>query len=253
MKGKWLMYLDGLLFPPICRGCGERQNIFAPSTPEVLCPVCLARFRQECEENCRACGIAHSDCRCTPPAILEAGGEVLLHLAEYRAGKANMTSRMVLRLKDCNDHRLVAFLAARLSALVLPHLLRPWEKTPSDNEVMVTYVPRRRESVRQVGHDQAAVLAKVLAKRWGIRASGVIGRAKRQGRQQKELRADERKKNASSSFVLRKHGAKSVCGKTVVLIDDVCTTGSSLSACVALLRAAGAERVVCAVIARTEK
>ena len=69
-------------------------------------------------------------------------------------------------------------------------------------------------------------------------------------KQQKQLNAAEREKNAAHSFELA--SAADVSGKTVLLVDDVCTTGSSLAACVAWLKDAGAARVICAVVAKTE-
>jgi predicted amidophosphoribosyltransferase len=70
-------------------------------------------------------------------------------------------------------------------------------------------------------------------------------------RQQKELDAAAREKNAAHSFEVV-DGSR-IKGRTVLLIDDVCTTGASLAACTALLMEAQAERVICAVVAQTEQ
>jgi predicted amidophosphoribosyltransferase len=76
-------------------------------------------------------------------------------------------------------------------------------------------------------------------------------RRKPMTKQQKSLGAAEREKNASASFELEQK--VSLANRTVVLIDDVCTTGASLATCANLLHKAGASRVICAVVARTGK
>jgi predicted amidophosphoribosyltransferase len=111
-------------------------------------------------------------------------------------------------------------------------------------------VPRRRAAVKAIGHDHARQIALFLADEMGLSLSAAI-RRRPLTHQQKELSAAAREQNAAKSFEL--DASDTVVGKTVILVDDVCTTGTSLAACASLLKQAGAMRVVCAVVAKTEQ
>ena len=90
----------------------------------------------------------------------------------------------------------------------------------------------------------------MLAREGGLPHDALL-RRKKNTRQQKQLTAAERERNAAKSFEIDQGAC--VAGKTVVLVDDICTTGSSLAGCTTLLLEAGAKRVFCAVIAKTER
>lgn len=99
------------------------------------------------------------------------------------------------------------------------------------------------------GYNQCAYLAKSLAKRlekpYGGHVLGRVGSPKRQG----GLTEDERRANAEGTFSVRRPAR--VAGRTVLVVDDIMTTGSTLSACAAELKRAGAVRVWCATVARS--
>ena len=235
-------WLGRLLFPPVCRMCNERQSIFAPRLPGVLCPDCMNRWCTELAEACPTCGKIHSQCRCVPTTLRESGCDAFLHLAAYRQQKKTAAGALVLRCKDNNDRDVFRFLAKELSDPIMA------QGYASEIDV-VTFVPRRRAAVQATGHDHAKQLAIALAHELKRPLQSAIGR-RILTRQQKQLSAAEREKNAAQSFELSP--SADVKGKTVLLVDDVCTTGSSLAACTAILKAAGAARVICAVVAKTE-
>ena len=99
------------------------------------------------------------------------------------------------------------------------------------------------------GYNQCSYLAKELARRlakpYVARALRRKGRPKRQG----SLTEEERRENVLGTFGVRK--PKAVAGKTVFLVDDIMTTGSSLSECAAELKRAGASRVWCVTLAHS--
>lgn len=235
-------WLERLLFPPICRMCNERQSIFVPRLPGVLCPDCTNRWRTELAEACPSCQEAHALCRCVPAVLRESGCDAFVHLAAYRPQRKTAAGALILRCKDNNDRDVFRFLAQELSV--------PLKTAGYAEQVdVVTFVPRRRAAVQATGHDHGKQLASALAHEIKRPMETAI-RRKILTHQQKQLSAAEREKNAAHSFEISP--AVNVKGKTVLLIDDVCTTGASLSACVTLLKAAGASRVICAVIAKTE-
>lgn len=236
--------LTSLLFPPLCRMCNERQRVFAPRISEVLCPNCMNRWEQELAGRCPTCGNVHRACLCMPTSMKESGCEALLHLTAYRSHHRTAASALVLRCKDHNDRDSFRFLAQALAKAIGER------EDFSAEDAVVTYVPRRRAAVRAIGHDHAKEISLMVAQELGLSYATLL-RRKSLTRQQKELNAAERERNAAQSFDME--SGASVAGKTVLLIDDICTTGSSLSACAKLLRSAGAVRVVCAVIAKTER
>ncbi|MBE6659780.1 MAG: ComF family protein [Ruminococcaceae bacterium] len=235
-------WLGRLLFPPVCRMCNERQSIFAPRLPGVLCPDCMNRWCAELAETCPTCGEIHSQCRCVPMALRQSGCDAFLHLAAYRPQRKTAAGALILRCKDNNDRDVFRFLAKELSDPIMA------QGYALEIDV-VTFVPRRRAAVQATGHDHAKQLAIALAHELKRPLQSAI-RRRILTHQQKQLSAAEREKNAANSFELSP--SADVKGKTVLLVDDVCTTGSSLAACAAILKDAGAARVICAVVAKTE-
>ena len=245
MKNNVAERLKAFFFPPLCRVCNERQRVFAPNIPKVLCPDCLARWQEERAQCCPACGRVHADCRCMPKSLAESGCDSMVHLTAYLSHHRTAAAALILRCKDHNDRDIFRFFAKELAEALEPVLT-----DVTHEEVVITYVPRRRAAVRAKGHDHAKEMAILLGRECGLPCQTLL-RRKANTQQQKQLDAAERERNAAQSFEIEP-GAK-VFGKTVLLIDDICTTGSSLAATTALLLGAGAARVVCAVIAKTER
>lgn len=241
-----MKWIEALLFPPICRVCGERMSIFAPTLPGVLCPDCAKAWREAAESVCPRCGESRSHCRCAPTALTAAGCDCLVKLTRYRAHQHGVPERLILRCKDVNDRALFAHLAAEL---MLPTFRALQASGTALEDVVLTYAPRRIGVAITVGHDQAKQLARALARGLGVPCVGALRRA-RDGAQQKELSAAERQENAAHSYAVR--ASEAWRGKTVLLVDDICTTGASLAACTHLLLEGGAAHVIAVCVAVTE-
>ena len=99
------------------------------------------------------------------------------------------------------------------------------------------------------GYNQCAYLAKGLAKRLEKTYAGSALRRKGNPRRQGGLNEEARRENVVGTFEVRTPSA--VAGKTVLVVDDIMTTGSTLSECAAELKRAGAARVWCATVARS--
>jgi predicted amidophosphoribosyltransferase len=106
--------------------------------------------------------------------------------------------------------------------------------------------------VNQDGFDQAQRLAKAMAKACEGNYAPLIKRTHRKTSEQKTLNAEERTVNAASSYILNPQTAEAVRDRTVVICDDLCTTGATLNRCAALLVEAGARSVVLCTVARTD-
>ena len=225
-----------------CAVCGKRTT----RGQDVICPACAARFASARTAYCFECGSRMTECRCVPPQLREAGVELLVKLAAYEPSKTdNVVSRIVFRLKDRRDTMLSEEVARHLAAR-LKETARMREEAPEN--CVVTYIPRGAGKKREKGTDQARLLAASIAAQSGIRAVSAVVRT-RQGRPQKTLTFEERAENVRGMF--RAEGGE-VRGKTVFLVDDVVTSGATMTdAARGLLSAIVARTVIGVCVART--
>lgn len=97
------------------------------------------------------------------------------------------------------------------------------------------------------GFNQAELLARPVARLYGIPLSRNLKRV-RLGKVQAGLGAEARRENLRRAFQVKR--ASEISGKNILLIDDVLTTGSTLRAASAALKAAGAAQVTTLTLAR---
>ncbi|MEX0947517.1 MAG: hypothetical protein WEE69_01865 [Acidimicrobiia bacterium] len=138
---------------------------------------------------------------------------------------------LVARVKYRGAHAVTAWLA---SAMVV-HLAPPMP-------AVVTWVPTTSARKRERGFDHAEVLARQVASRLSRPARRMLARGP--GPSQTGLPASARRRGPSIEALRR-------APANVLLVDDVATTGASLTAAAAALRAKGADRVVALTAART--
>jgi ComF family protein len=112
--------------------------------------------------------------------------------------------------------------------------------------VIITHVPTATNRVRQRGYDQAALIAKALASRHGIAYTPLLLRQGKHKQVGASRTARVSQLQQAFSPVRRKH----IAGTHVVIVDDVVTTGATLTAAAAALKAAGARKVEAIVFAQ---
>lgn len=117
-----------------------------------------------------------------------------------------------------------------------------------DGADMLVPVPMFFRDRTKRGADQTYLIAKELSRRLGIPVRRAV-RKTHPTRTQKNLSAEERRINLEGAFSVR--DAETVRDKTVIVVDDVCTTGSTLAEMTKILLAAGAEKVYCACCCKT--
>jgi ComF family protein len=128
-------------------------------------------------------------------------------------------------------HRAVA---ATLGTLLAEHY-------PFAEDALLVPVPLHRSRLRTRGFNQALLLARALGRRRGLPVVAKALARVRATTAQSGLGASERRRNLQGAFVVRRPGA--IRGHSVVLIDDVLTTGATADGCARALRAAGATTV----------
>ena len=222
----WQRLLD-LLFPPRCVGCG------APGT--WFCPQCRASVTLIRPPLCQRCGRPLSEgrlcpqCRRAPPA-LEAIRSVAFFEAPLRQAIHHFKYRRRTELADPLGEMMAAY---------WPRL-----RWPVDLLIPVPLHERRR---RQRGYNQAALLAHRLGRAVGCPVTEGALIRRRETAPQVSLNALERRRNVAGAFTWR---ASPLRGASILLVDDVCTTGATLEACAAALRQAGAGSVRALTLAR---
>ena len=108
----------------------------------------------------------------------------------------------------------------------------------------MTASPGRR---RERGFDQSERLCMVIARELGLPVERLLQKTRHTKRQSELNDASMRAANASGAYSVV--DPAKVAGRRILLIDDIVTTGATLAECSRVLRTAGAESVVCAVLA----
>ncbi|BBL79106.1 amidophosphoribosyltransferase [Rubrobacter xylanophilus] len=218
MGSPYLAALLDLLYPQRCAGCGSRAS-------DVLCRSCAGSLPLIEPPLCSRCGLpAPAD----TPACSGCRG-VELHFEGFRAPLRyeGVGREVVHALKYQGYTRLARALCAPLMASVL-----------SEGRFdLVVPVPLHPSRQRRRGYNQAALLARALAGRIGVPFSDKL-KAVRRTRDQVELTAAGRRENVRGAFESRGR-----VGGRVLLVDDVLTTGATMSECARVLLEAGASAV----------
>lgn len=114
---------------------------------------------------------------------------------------------------------------------------------------VITFVPMHEKRLRKRGYNQAELLAKELSKLVGVEVLDCITKTK-ETEHQANLTQKEREKNLKGTFKANK---KVVAGKSVLLVDDVMTTGSTVDAISKELKRAGATKISVLTLASVSK
>ena len=227
-----------LLFPPRCVHCR--------ALGEPLCAVCFSSIQRAPKPRCARCDVALLSnagplCRAcaalsrtTPPPALER----IVVASVYDGAVASA----IRGLKFRGQRRLALPLARLLLAAVEDATLAPDLIIP-----MPLHGGRRRER----GYNQAALLARPLAR--AMRAplrEDALART-RATQPQTRLSRPDRRANVAGAFALASHAAQTqLAGKRLLLVDDVTTTGATLDAAAEALLAARPAAILALAVAR---
>ena len=126
--------------------------------------------------------------------------------------------------------------------------LREKLKTAPD---AVTYVPLSFPRLWRRGYSQSRLLARAVAEELGLPLERLLRKRIHRPAQSGLRDAAARRANVSGAFAPCRGAAPE--GKTILLVDDVITSGATLSECSRILLTAGAERVLCATLCKAGK
>ncbi len=215
MNNKFIRILLHLIYPTKCPVCGSFINC-----DEDFCESCKSEF--ECYD-----------------------GEFCPEGADYFCAAFVYNDKIkpaVMLLKDgiCGNSDFA--LGHSLSGAVI-------ESGIYKNIDMIVPVPLHKSRLRKRGYNQSQLIAKQISYETGIPLFGNVIIKTRITADQKNLSSSERRKNLKSAFSVEKPDI--IVGKRILIVDDVCTTGSTLSEISFLLKKYGASMVFCAASCKT--
>ena len=231
-----------LLFPPACELCGgpSRGHLCAacratvlPRDPLLCCRICGKtllggdRLAGAAEPLC-------AGCRAHPPAF---------ELARSAAAFHGPMGTLVRRLKYAGR----TWLAGDMAGFMARCFRDSFADARADLAVPVPLHPAKELSR---GYNQSALLAAALGRTLGVPVRTDLLRRVRATETQTRMDAKARRANMRGAFAATAEAADRLAGKTVLLVDDVMTTGATFDACAAALREAGAARVLALSAAR---
>ena len=233
----WPALLD-LIFPRVCAGCGGRVGDAAGH----LCWDCQAQLPFVRQPYCLHCGDpvegrVDEAFTCHSCDELQPAFDYARSVVRYRGP----VQRMIQDFKYNAAHWLAPDLVRLLAAGL--------QTAPEFGDFAgICCVPLHRVKQRTRGYNQAALLARGLAKTLGkpfLRNALV---RHRQTGTQTHLTAHERIANVHGAFGVRQPAA--IQGQSLLLVDDVMTTGATTAECARVLKEAGAARVLVLTVAR---
>ncbi len=232
---------SNLLFPPKCANCGKLLDVVLTQKQiDPLCNDCRAHFESEKARECERCGLSMTFCRCMPKNMQRAQCTALLKLTAYRPKDSTMQIRRFLySVKHSNERVSFEFFAEQMRPLLIAEM-RAAALRPSD--CVITYLPRAYKNKSEAGFDQSFLLARALSRNMGI-ALVPCFRRKLASPEQKKLNRFERRLNMNSAYSSL-DVSELIADKTVILVDDIVTTGTGMASCARLAYAMGAYAVL---------
>ncbi len=226
MYEPYLAALADLFYPEICVGCERRSS-------DALCRACFEALPYVGSPVCGRCGLptAFATFVCEDCKYVDFGFESARAPLKYEG----VGKKIVHALKYRGQRRVVAKLAT-------PLMLQAIADGPFD---AVVPVPLHRSRRRRRGFNQAELLARGVAGEITATVSDTLEVVRSTG-DQVELSAAQRRANVAGAY-----RAKEPLRGTILLVDDVFTTGATMSACAGALVNAGAAEVHALSLCRT--
>lgn len=228
-----------LICPPdlYCICCGK---IIDGSRTYRLCNECMDSVKWAGERVCSKCGKRLSDldpgtvcfsCR-EHPHIFDRG---------YTCAEYGTHERAIVFSLKYGGRSDIAPVIGGIMADRMLALYSADELVCMYDIVLPVPLHHRRKLAR--GYNQAALIAENFSRIAGIECDDGILRRVKETHMMRSLTPDQRRDNIRGAFEVRKHRAGELRGKSILIIDDIYTTGATIDEIASVLRTAGADRV----------
>ncbi len=212
-----------VFFPERCIWCGK---VIPPLS--LCCDACRENVAVIHPPICTYCGMEKQVCRCQRKRH-----HYDRIASPFYCEKAVRSG--ILRLKHYADVTLIGFLADQMATVVK----REYGTSLPD---IISFVPVTERDGFSRGYNQSELLAIALSERLGIPMQPLLVKLY-ETKPQKALRAQFRSGNVFGVFDVQSD--VTLASKTILLVDDVLTTGSTLNECAKMLKLYGAHKVFC--------
>jgi len=230
-----------IIYPPRCHLCGSFLT-GKEGAPLHFCDDCLKALVRITSPFCPVCGVpfisrVEKDHLCGSCLKKRPYFDALAAPCLYDGGIMEAIYQVKYGGKT--------FLAKSLGRLLIP-LAR--ERFGDTSGLLIMPVPLHPKRLKERGFNQSLVLARSIAPSLGAILDFQSLKRIKYTQPQTGLKRDERRKNVKGAFALS--GQKELKGRTVIIVDDVATTGNTLNECARVLKKAGCEKVLCLTLAR---
>lgn len=227
--------LAGAVFPDDCR-CIVCDKEIPKDSKYCMCEDCTRDFPFNNGRICVSCGapIRTESCYCLECQNHNKDFDFVRSSLKYEG----VAKRLLIQFKFYGKRWLAKYLGEMLTETYLENVI--------DAQVIVP-VPISYEREKSRGYNQSMLLAKVLSRKLGLPiVSDVLIKIK-DNRQQSALSVSERRENVVGTYGI--FNRDRVKGKKVLVVDDILTTGSTISEVARQLKIAGATNVYGLVVA----
>lgn len=236
MQPVFSAFLD-VLFPPLCLGCGARVSV-----EEFLCPRCLC----DCVPLplTREQSLGHL-------ASLATSCDATMMLVGWEYEHDGVIGRCIHAVKYRRLYRAGLWLGALLGERLVSESMTA-SRTILEGDAVLLPVPLHRLKRIERGYNQAEFVCRGIAAECGIAWDTLLLSRRRYTTSQSaaKLDQDERQRNVRDAFSVDQRRAAELRGRPLILVDDLVTTGATISACVDVLVAAGFTDVRILAVAR---
>lgn len=222
-----------LVSVPKCVCCGKALDF----EDRGLCKSCRENYEEHKTRNCSRCARTLKECSCSNFYLERHSIRKMAKVYRYTSADTKTPwNALIYSLKQDNRRDVFDFLSDELADSITKIL----SISGNEERFLITNVPRRAASIREYGYDHAAELARRISHKLNIEYSQLlVSRAKKA---QKGMQGEERIRNAV--FDYKRGKERSLKGVTVILVDDVVTTGASMGYCASLIRGMGTRKIV---------
>lgn len=226
-------FILDLLFPKACFSCGREGSY--------ICPACLKQIEINSHSRCFICGRRSPDNRTCQECKRKTNLTGVLTASSW-------DNQILRQLIYEYKYRFIKDLAKPLSQIMINYLEADQLITCAMDKLIFTSVPLHRQRLQWRGFNQAELLAKEVANHFEAPITQLLERSRNTQPQAEIKKQKERKSNIKGAFSLNKtfaplraegaiiNNLPLLKEKTVIIVDDITTTGSTLEECAMALK-----------------